>query len=242
MTLVAALAAERVKLTTTRSTLWAVLAAAVLGVGFALLQRSAAFGASRMAPEKAVTGVAALGVPVFMVLAALSVTGEYRTGLIRTTFLATPDRSRVLIAKAVQAAAVSALVTAVLSVIAMLAGGVPLATAGAWRTVGAVALYAAVAAVLGVGVGALVRSTAVAVAALLLWPLVIELLVQIIPGIGSRFGPYLPFANAAEFTGVHWLYLGYRMNWGPWGGLAYFAGLAAVLFVAAVIAVDRRDA
>jgi ABC-2 type transport system permease protein len=238
---VAALAAERVKLTTTRAALWAALVAAVLGAGFALLQRSAAFGTAPMAPEKAATGVAALGVPVFMVLAALTVTGEYRTGLIRTTFLATPDRSRVLLAKALLAAAFSALGAAVLSLVAMAVGGVSMST-GAWRTVGAVALYAGVAAVLGVAVGALVRSTAVAVAALLLWPLVIELLVQIVPGVGSRFGPYLPFANAAEFTGVHWLYLGYQMYWGPWGGLAYFTAVAALLLVTALVTVNRRDA
>ncbi|KMO79358.1 ABC-2 family transporter protein [Mycolicibacterium chubuense] len=84
----AALNAERIKLTTLRSPLWSVLLAAALSVGLAAT-----------APRTAALGVAAFGVPVLMVVAALTVTGEYRTRMIATTFLATPARSVVLCAK-----------------------------------------------------------------------------------------------------------------------------------------------
>ncbi|PRC50560.1 ABC transporter permease, partial [Mycobacterium sp. ITM-2017-0098] len=59
----------------------------------------------------------------------------------------------------------------------------------------AVALYAALAAVLGVGVAALLRHTAGAVTVLLLWPLLVEPLLANMPGRRWEVGPYLPFAN-----------------------------------------------
>ncbi len=51
------------------------------------------------------------------------------------------------------------------------------------------------AAVLGVGVGALMRASAGAAALLLLWPLVVEPLLGNLPNIGPKIGPYLPFAQ-----------------------------------------------
>jgi hypothetical protein len=111
-----------------------------------------------------------------------------------------------------------------------------------WRLVGAIAVYAALAAVLGVGVGALLRASAGAVTVLLLWPLVAEPLLGNMPNIGSEVGPYLPFANAFRFIDVQWLYPDYAMPWGPRGSIVYFAGVAAAVFVAAVVVVNRRDA
>ncbi len=49
-------------------------------------------------------GVAVFGVPVLMILSAMTVTSEYRNGVIRTTFAAIPNRTLVLVAKAVVAA------------------------------------------------------------------------------------------------------------------------------------------
>ncbi len=53
------------------------------------------------APERAAMGIAVFGVPVLMVLASMTVTAEYRSGMIRTTFIAAPNRTLVLVAKAV---------------------------------------------------------------------------------------------------------------------------------------------
>jgi ABC-2 type transport system permease protein len=57
--------------------------------------------------------VAIFGVPVLMILAAMAVTGEYRSGMIRTTFMATPNRALVLVAKAVVAAVYAAAIVVV---------------------------------------------------------------------------------------------------------------------------------
>jgi hypothetical protein len=239
MSALAVLNAERIKLSTTRSPLWSAVAVAVLSLGLAAVQASAAYGPGPLEAEKAAMGVAVFGVPVLMILAALTVTNEYRSGLIRTTFMAVPNRTLVLAAKAVVAAVFSGVYAAVMVMASIV---VAHSDPRNWRLVGAIAVYAALAAVLGVGVGALIRASAGAVAVLLLWPLVAEPLLGNMPNISSDVGPYLPFANAFRFIDVQWLYPDYAMPWGPRGSMMYFAGVAAAVFVAAVVVVNRRDA
>ena len=153
--------------------------------------------------------------------------------------MAVPNRTLVLAAKAI--------VAAVFSELLRRGDGDGVDRGGAfatldWRLVGAIALYAVLAAVLGVGVGALLRASAGAVALLLLWPLVAEPMLGNLPNISSEVGPYLPFANAFTFIGVQWLYPYYAMPWGELGSIVYFAGVAAAVFVAALVTVNRRDA
>ncbi|MDZ4268434.1 MAG: ABC transporter permease [Mycobacterium sp.] len=232
--------AERIKLTTIRSPLWATGAAAVLSLGIAMLQAATTYGNERLTVPAAALGVAVFGVPVLMVVAAMTVTGEYRTAMVRTTFMATPDRTLVLVAKAVVAAVFSGIAAATMVVGSVLVARASLADV--WRTAGAVALYAALAAVLGVGVAALLRHTAGAVTVLLLWPLLVEPLLGNLPGRGAQFGPYLPFANIFRFLEVEWLFPGYAWHWGVPGSVGYFTAVVAAVFVAAVVTVNRRDA
>lgn len=238
MSAAAVLNAERIKLSTTRSPLWSAVAVAVLSLGLAAMQASTVYGPGPLEPQKAAMGVAVFGVPVLMILSALTVTNEYRSGLIRTTFMAVPNRTLVLVAKAIVAAAFSSFYATVMVVASIVVARSDLD----WRLVGAIALYAALAAVLGVAVGALLRSSAGAVALLLLWPLVAEPLLGNMPNISTEVGPYLPFGNAFIFTGVQWLYPDYAMPWGPLGSIVYFAGVTAAAFVAALVSVNRRDA
>jgi hypothetical protein len=98
------------------------------------------------------------------------------------------------------------------------------------------------AATLGVGVGALLRAGPGAVAVLLLWPLVVEPILGNLPDVGPKVGPYLPFGNIFVVTEVPWLYPPYAMPWGPVGSLVYFAALVIVVFDAAIIVLNARDA
>ncbi|MDY6996994.1 MAG: ABC transporter permease [Actinomycetota bacterium] len=230
--------AERIKLVTVRAPLWATGAAAALSLGIAALRAATSYGP--LTVPAAVLGVAVFGVPVLMVVAAMTVTAEYRTGLIHTTLMAAPDRAAVLCAKAVVAAAFSAAAAAVMTI-----GAVLVARAvgpGMWRAAAAMALYAALAAVLGVGVAALLRHTAGAVTVLLLWPLLAEPLLANLPGQAARIGPYLPFANMFRFLDVSWLFPAYHQRWGELGSLGYFTAVVAVVFVVAVGTMNRRDA
>jgi ABC-2 type transport system permease protein len=236
---VAVLNAECIKLSTTRSPLWSAIAVAVLSLGLAAMQASTVYGPGPLEPEKAAMGVAVFGVPVLMILSSLTVTNEYRSGLIRTTFMAVPNRTLVLVAKAVVAAVFSGAYAAV-----MVAASIAVARSDPheWGLVGAIALYAMIASVLGVGVGALMRASAGAVALLLLWPLVVEPILANLPNVGTQVGPYLPFANAFIFIRVQWLYPVYAMPWGPGASIVYFAAVTAVVFAAALVVINRRDA
>ncbi|HJT92711.1 MAG TPA: ABC transporter permease [Mycobacterium sp.] len=242
--------AERIKLQTTRSPLWTALAVVVVSLGFAAIQAVTALPYSAIPPERAASGVATFGVPVLMMLSALTITNEHRTGLIRTTFMATPRRVRVLGAKALVSAVFSGILTAIMTAgsIAMVRAIVTdpqgaklsLTLPSVWRTIGAISLYAVLGAVLAVGLGALVRHSAAVIAILVLLPFVVEPLLGATPRIGARIGPLFPFANASTFTEVPWLQT-FSMWWGPVGAALYFASIAAAVFVVAAVVVSRRD-
>ncbi|MFE0173487.1 hypothetical protein ACFWZ2_14305 [Streptomyces sp. NPDC059002] len=117
----------------------------------------------------------------------LAIVGECRSGLIRTTFTAVPDRRAVLAAKALVVAAVAAVLGAVVAgtsfwlTQAILSGrdaGVSIGHPGAWRVVIASALLAPVAALAGLALGTLLRHAGSGVVAtvvlLILLPLVLN--------------------------------------------------------------------
>ena len=170
----AVLNAERIKLSTTRSP--AVVGGRGRGPEPRVRRDAGPPSIGRSRGRR--TGVVVFGVPLLMILSALTVTNEYRSGLIRTTFMAVPNRTLVLAAKAIVA-------MVVFRHLRRGDGGRVGRGGGAhpldWRLVNAVALYAALAAMLGVGVGALLRASAGAVALLLLWPLVAEPLLGNMP-------------------------------------------------------------
>lgn len=239
------LAAERIKLFSTRSPWWcsALAVALVVGTaGLALLTSEADAGPM---PAGLTSFLLQLGMVIVMVMAAVSVTTEYRFATIRTTFQAVPNRTAALLGK-------TAVVTAVAAVVGLLAGfgawamawvlrpaqAVALAGEADWRIVAGPGLVFAVAAVLAVAVGILLRQTAGAVSLLLVWALLAENLVRIIPGIGDDIVGWLPFVNATHFLGGGPA----ESLFPPWGSLAYVAALAAGLLVAALVVANRRDA
>lgn len=105
----AALTAEWIKLRSLRSVLWTLAVTVVLCVAFAAMVSSNnashyktldAGGRAGFDPFFVSVNLVQLGVIFFGVLGALTVTNEYGTGLIHTTFAATPQRGLVLAAKA----------------------------------------------------------------------------------------------------------------------------------------------
>lgn len=251
------LTAERIKLTSTRSPWWCSASVVVIGLGIAALFAGitrATLGNPDAQPDmlsvgNALSGVSGLGVMVLMILATLTVTSEYRFGIIRTTFLATPNRSAVVIAKALLTAALAAVLTLVLAFAAfalakVIAGdeaGYLLVIDGNLRPILGVPVYAALCAILAVGVGFLLRQSAAAISLLILWPLLVESLLSAFGSFGRTVGPFLPFANANRFLGAgdtnpdYW-------HWNVWVSLLYFAVFVAVIFGAAMFVVNKRDA
>jgi hypothetical protein len=180
------LAAEWLKLWSLRSTPWSLvigaLAVTAFNVGAAYdhyhhwtenHETRADFIANRLPLVDAFTTNAGM---VMMLAAsaigALAITGEYSTGLIRSTFAAVPARRSVMSAKvcvismvmtgfgAVTAGASFALTQAILS---NRHAGVSIGFPGAWRVVVASALLAPLAALIGAALGAVTRRSAAAV-------------------------------------------------------------------------------
>ncbi len=250
--------AERIKLTSVQSPWWCFAVIVALGLGFAAMIGAVARSsmsiddpAGRFHPtiDAAVGGVTGFGVLVLMILAALSVTSEYRFGVIRTTFIAMPNRPLVLTVKSVFIGVLGAILTGVVGLIAVyITKAVAGEEAGAqlvfdgdagWRPVYGIPLFAFFAVVLAVGVGTLLRQSAGTIALLLLWPLLIESLFNLFGSFGREVMPFLPFANANHFLGIE---QSVDFHWGPWGSLVYFAVFTLVVFGISLLVVDRRDA
>lgn len=156
-------------------------------------------------------GTPGLGLASVMILGALVVCAEYRHGTIGTTFIATPRRSDVLLAKAaivMTLAAVVGLLATVLSAatFAWLGGGtteaLELASPQALRTYATVTIVVTLSAGIAVAVGSIVRNSVVAVTIVITWPAIVEPLLTALPGIGARVADVLPYANARHFIGL----------------------------------------
>jgi ABC-2 type transport system permease protein len=179
-------------------------------------------------------------------LGAISVTGEIRHGVIRPTFLASPKRARVVAAKVAAGAIAGAafgLLAEVLAVgvgSAALAGrGIHVAPTGAdfAQLIAGGAVAAALWAVIGVGVGAIVRNQVGAVVGLVVWHLFVEMIL-----IGSlpTVGKFAPGASAGAIAGAILQQTSAYLLAPALGALVIVAYAAAATAVG-VITTARRD-
>jgi hypothetical protein len=249
------LRSEARKLHTVRSTWWALLAGFTFTVVTAALLGALLPGHLSVHQKTTIDSVRVslgglhLSQITAGLLGVLAITSEYSTGMIRATFAAVPQRRLLLAAKAlVLTAAVAATATAgcfaaYLAFEAFLPATDPmrttLATPGVARAVTGAGLYLTVLALLGFGLGAALRSSAGAVAALFGLLFIPTLLTALLPqSWQDLIGGYLPMnAGDAIYTTrpeAHML--------GPWTGLAVFAAYAAVALAAGFTLIGRRDA
>lgn len=254
----ALLTVERIKLFSTRSPWWCMVLAVVLTVGFTTLL-VANTGDALPLTVSTTQAAHTFGLMVIMVMAALAITTEYRFGTIKATFQAVPNRTAVLVTKTIVVAALAGVVG---EIVAFASWGVArlvkpdanlaLQTAADWRNVAGVGLVYAGGAVLALGVGLLVRQTAAAVAAILVWSLLVESLVGLIPTIGVKIQAWLPFMVATHFlNGDQAAATGgpggggagsVDYAFGPWVSLLYFAGVAVAVLVIGIVSANLRDA
>lgn len=249
------LAVERIKLFSTRSPYWCTALAVALAIGLtAIIAGTTNNG--EMSIGLTQFGSSQLALAVVLVMAALAVTTEYRFNTMRATFLAVPNRTAALLAKTTFVA----FITGVLGLIVAFGSwgiakvmspksDLAINTAAEWRHVAGVGLLYAIGAVLAIAVGILVRQTAGAVAILLVWNMLLEGLIGIIPKVGVKIQAWLPFQNANHFlmlggdaAGAEQAGAGIDFKLSQWGSLGYFAGIAVALLVVALIVAKRRDA
>ena len=241
----ALLRAETVKLTTTRGTIWLMLGAAgVAALGaFATISAQQAANLDGPLHSQQFFLLAAINVSLFALISGMRIfTEEFRHGSIVPTFLVAPNRGRVLLAKAIVGAGLGAVIgiaaQAVMFAIAiplLAAKGVPLViTTDDVLAAAGLTAACAVWAVIGVGVGAIVRHQVAAIVGGVIWILVIE---NIGAGFLGRAGEFLPgraglgvsLASAA----------GDLLP--AFAAAAVLAGYVAVIALIAAITLGRRD-
>lgn len=246
------LAMERIKLFSTRSPYWGSLIAVVLTVGFtALLVTSASDNFTINVAETQASST--FGVAVIMVLGALTVTTEYRFSTMRTTFQAVPDRISALLAKT---AVMGLLALVIGEVAAFLSWGLAalirseddlaLSSASEWITVAGVGVIYALTAFIAIAVGLLLRQSAGAISLLLIYAMVLEDLITLVPNIGEDIHEWMPFNVANNFIFGHEDSSDFgelsSATLSPGWSLAYFAAFAVVLLAIALGVTKKRDA
>jgi ABC-2 type transport system permease protein len=240
--------AEWLKLRTTR-VLWATVPAVVLLSAVAvagLVLSSEVAGVALLEPTEGVRQAAlhltSTGAVLVMVLGIIVSAGEYRTQTATDTFLTTPRRSRVVAAKlaigAILGLALGALGAAIGLPIAYLwfeaeDAAFPAGSEDVWLTLGGVALYGSLFAILGVAFGSVVRNQVVAIVSALAFVLLLE---QLLTQAGASMAEWLPGNAGAAVVRTPGDFLD------PGAGAALLLAYALVIALAGVIVVTRRDA
>jgi hypothetical protein len=196
-------------------------------------------------PTSNVLAGVALGQLITGVLGVVAMTSEFSSGMARVTFAAVPRRGLVLAAKAAVWGTVF-LAGGEITVLAsfflgtgVLRPGVPhpsLATPGVARAVVMTGAYLALTGLLGLGVGALIRHGAAAVATLVGGLFVAPL---IIGGITPALGRLLPELIAGNSLAAVQPVPGF--SWSPWLELAVVAAYPAATLAAGGWLLARRD-
>jgi ABC-2 type transport system permease protein len=244
---------EWIKFRTLRSS-WVTLGAAVLvmiGLGMVIGYYTGKDFAG-VAPEDAAPSAplqGSIGAQLLIgILGVLFVSGEYATGMIRSSLAAVPKRLPVLAAKAAVFGAIVLLTMVASSFGAFLAARAflsyyghasSLTDPGVLRVVIGTGVYLTLIGLLGAALGWLARSTPGGITAFAGLILVLPGLLQVLPGTwGQTVAHYLPEqAGEAFITSIHT-----DGALQPWTGLGVLTLWVTVATGAAVLVLKRRDA
>jgi ABC-2 type transport system permease protein len=245
--------AEVLKLRTTRSTGWlllATLAIEALMVAFSIPKRGDQEALVPLDDPRLLAATIGTGLLISQVLVTvfgvMAFTQEYRYGTITSTYLVEPRRPRVLLAKLVAATLVSAVVV-VATLILVVPPSIILigsrdgdAALGAqfWQVVGVGFVVLAASAAIGVALGAVVRHQIAAVVGVLVWMTAVEhVVIPALPVLGRWMpgGATLSVLQQATASGLDGDLLPPAV-----GGLVLL-GYAAVAITLAVVVTPKRD-
>jgi ABC-2 type transport system permease protein len=244
------LRSEFCKLRSVRSTYWTLVAAVVFNVGLAALvaivlpnHLTATFDATRVSLGGLHLSQIAIGV-----LGVLVITSEYDTGMIRASLSAVPQRRLMLAAKAIVFAATALVVGVFASFAAYFVFQAFLSDdslrssigdPGVLRAVTGGGLYLAVLGLFGLGLGAIIRGSAGAIAALFGALFVPRLILELLPrSWQDTIGPYIPMEAGSQIYSL-------RHDagaLGAWSGFGVFCLYAAVALGVGFVLINRRDA
>lgn len=242
---------EWTKFRSLRSTWLTMVVTALLGVGVAALSSSAQARAYDPADwDPAAISLTSIIVAQLAtgVLGVLVVTAEYSTGTIQPSAVAVPKRGRLLAAKAVVFGGIALLLSQLIGFASFFVGqvmidaaGAPYATLGqpgVLRAVIGSGLYLTAVGLLGLGLGAVLRSTAGAIGVLVSATLLIRLIAQTFPdGWRGWMDRYWPTSAGEKIVNV----LQAPGSLPPWTGFAILCGFVAVIGAAGYTVLRTRD-
>lgn len=248
------LRSEWTKLRSLPSTIWSLLAAVTLIVGFGVVYAMVRVARPPADPSGFdAAGVSLSGVQLAQlavgVLGVLLVTGEFATGSIRVTLAAVPKRLPVLWGKAVVFGLTTLALCVPAAVVAFVVGqsilsGENLDTGfgdpGVARAVFGSALFLGLVGLFGLGLGALLRNTAGGVAALFGLLFAPQILVGFLPeSVSDHVYKYLPAPAGQAVTFVQ---PDPTSALSPWAGFGVFALYTAIALGLAAWQLRQRDA
>jgi ABC-2 type transport system permease protein len=247
---------EWVKLRTLRSTGWitVILTAGMLGLAILVLSH---LNYAKLSPADRATydptnlgfvGLA-LGQLLMAVLGILTITSEFSSGMIRATLAAAPRRPMVLAAKAAVLGVAGLVVGEILAFAAFLAGQAALASPaphatlsqpGVLRAVLMGGAYLCLMGLIGLGIGAIVRHAAGAIAVVVGIVFALPVIFLAFPaGLQHTVERFLPEIIAENsLTAVKHV----SPSLPPWAGLGMLGLYAAVTLAAGGLLLARRDA
>jgi hypothetical protein len=246
--------AEWTKLFTTRVWLGLLIGSCVLVGGVAALLTAFAGatqnrgrtspGVGSAAYEQGVLGLGTAAVALMLILGVIGMTNEYRHRTATPTFLTTPRRSRVVVAKLLAyalaavpfAVVILGVLVLVVEIYAGARGAAPSLTGRNLQILGWDAVALIVYTVMGVGLGALLRNQVGAIVGALVYLYVLEPLIAIIPGISSAFR-FLPGGALAAITSNS----SATDVLEPWQGALLLLGYGLAAAVVGTVLTVRRD-
>jgi ABC-2 type transport system permease protein len=247
------LRSEWIKLRTVRSTIWSYATVIVISIGLALLMSSTLTlqGVQVAESEQAnwMIQVSTFGIIfgqlVVAVLGVLSISGEYSTGMVRSSLTAVPRRLPVLAAKAV-VLFVCTYIVGLVSVVGSYLVAAPimadkgisasLADPDLFLPLMSAALYLSLVAVFSLGLGTILRSSAGGIAAALGVILLLPTVLQLIPADWvADMMPYI-LSNAGTDS------FAMTGTMEPWQNILIVLGWVAVSLAGAGALLKRRDA
>jgi ABC-type transport system involved in multi-copper enzyme maturation permease subunit len=256
------LRSEWTKLRSVRSTTRTLAATVIITIGIGIIAASTEAGrwAHFAAQDRttfdptnlSLTGLQ-FGQLAIGVLGVLAISAEFGTGTIRSSLAAVPNRRTFLAAKAAVFTLVALVVGEIVSFgsffigQAVIGGNVPHATigqAGVLRAVVGGGLFLAVLGLIGLGLGAIIRHTAGAIAAFVGFVLILPAIVPALPlswrHLINKFEPSTigQAMTTVKFNGPS----GAVSSLGPWGGFAVLVAYAAVALGIGAWLMMRRDA
>jgi ABC-2 type transport system permease protein len=260
--LMGALRSEFTKISSLRSTYWALAALIAASVGWSVVSCSSEASKWAHLPAQAQAGfdptqssdigLPLLGQLVIVVLGALVVTSEYSTQAIRTSLIVMPRRGVLYTAKVGALALLAAAVAFGTSFLAFFIGQWLLASTHAaatltqpnvLRSIVLAAVFIVLCGLFSIGLGTVLRSTAATLATAYGFLFLLPELLRALPSSwyfdAVRWLPGGQFV--AEITSTEPQPVSTHM-FSAWGEVAVFAGYTIIVLVAGAVALSRRDA